>query len=464
MKLFKLVYANDNTALIPELWANESLVILEENMVAANLINRDFNSTIAKFGDIVHTRKPGEFTAERKTDADSVVVQDATSTDIQVKLDQHWHTSFLIKDGEETKSFKELRDFYLGPALLSIAQQIDRVILGQFLQFRVNGAYGGGLGLLTSSTAKADILDTRNGLNKNKAWMSGRNLILTPDSETEILKLDLFTSADKIGDEGTALREASLGRKLGFNIFMAQNMASVGPVTATETAVGAIDLTAGYAKGATVLVVDTFSGTSLVGEFLTIAGDDTIHQISATSGSPTDSITLREGLRRSVVDDAVITTITATGAAVGAYAIGYAKKINVDGLVDIPQVGQACAFDITDTEVYTIVDVTEISGTEADIVLDRPLVVAIANDDTFNPGPVGNYNFAFHRNALTLVNRPLAMPAAGAGALSSVANFNDLSIRVTITYDGNKQGHLVTVDMLAGIKVLEENLGGILYG
>lgn len=28
-----LCYANDNDALVPELWANESLAILEENMV-----------------------------------------------------------------------------------------------------------------------------------------------------------------------------------------------------------------------------------------------------------------------------------------------------------------------------------------------------------------------------------------------------------------------------------------------
>ncbi len=34
------VYANDIDALIPELWAQESLAILEESMVAANLVHR----------------------------------------------------------------------------------------------------------------------------------------------------------------------------------------------------------------------------------------------------------------------------------------------------------------------------------------------------------------------------------------------------------------------------------------
>ncbi len=36
-------YANSITALVPEIWANESLLILEEEMVMGNLVHRDFN-------------------------------------------------------------------------------------------------------------------------------------------------------------------------------------------------------------------------------------------------------------------------------------------------------------------------------------------------------------------------------------------------------------------------------------
>ena len=37
-------YDNDNDAFIPEMWANESLVILEESMVMCNLVHRDFEN------------------------------------------------------------------------------------------------------------------------------------------------------------------------------------------------------------------------------------------------------------------------------------------------------------------------------------------------------------------------------------------------------------------------------------
>ena len=45
-----------------------------------------------------------------------------------------------------------------------------------------------------------------------------------------------------------------------------------------------------------------------------------------------------------------------------------------------------------------------------------------------------------------------------------MANYNDLSIRVTMTYDGNAQGTLVTVDTLMGVKVLDVLLGAVMYG
>ena len=39
-----------------------------------------------------------------------------------------------------------------------------------------------------------------------------------------------------------------------------------------------------------------------------------------------------------------------------------------------------------------------------------------------------------------------------------------MAMRVTITYDGVKQGHLVTVDLLCGIGVLDSNLGAVMLG
>jgi hypothetical protein len=54
--------------------------------------------------------------------------------------------------------------------------------------------------------------------------------------------------------------------------------------------------------------------------------------------------------------------------------------------------------------------------------------------------------------------------ATASGVESGVANYNGLSMRVTRTYQGKEQGHLITLDMLCGVKVLDEDQGAVLIG
>ena len=124
-------WANDNDALVPELWAREALRTLGSNMVMGALVNRDFSSLVADFGDVVNTSRPADFSAKRKTDADTVTDQDAQSPNIPVPLDQHIHVSFVIKDGEMSKALPNLVERYLEPAAREMAETIDRILTGQ---------------------------------------------------------------------------------------------------------------------------------------------------------------------------------------------------------------------------------------------------------------------------------------------------------------------------------------------
>lgn len=426
-------------------------------MVIGMLVHRDFSDEVANFGDLVHTRRPGEFTAIRKTDADNVTKQDAIATDVQVPLNQHVHTSFIIKDGEASKAFKDLVATYLKPAMLAQARFLDRVLLGQYSRFLIN-SYGR-LRNLSSTNAVDYILGTRNKLNINKAYMEGRNFILTPNTETILLNLGLFVSAEQVGDNGTALREASLGRKFGFNMFMAQNMSSVAVGNTVVT--GEVNNAAGYAVGTTTITVDGLSAAITAGTWFTVEGDDQPHQVVSTVGGATPtSITFTPALARAVVDNADLSIYTPGAVNLGAgYAAGYAKEIVVDGFTVAPQVGQFVTFGTTTTK-YTVIAVNGTTG----ITLDRPLDAAIADDAKVNIGPPGEYNFAFHHDAVALVTRPLALPMSGTGARAAVVNNNGFSMRVTITYSGESQGHLVTLDMLCGVAILDTNLGAVMLG
>ena len=57
-RVFIPVFANDNDAFIPEMWAQEGLMILEKALVTSRLVYTDFSSAIANFGDTINTRRP----------------------------------------------------------------------------------------------------------------------------------------------------------------------------------------------------------------------------------------------------------------------------------------------------------------------------------------------------------------------------------------------------------------------
>jgi hypothetical protein len=454
------VGANDNDAFIPELWAAESLMILENNVVAAALVHRNFSPMIQQFGDTVNTRLHGEFSAQRKLDTDDVVIQDASSTNVPVKLDQHLHTSFLIRDGEESKGFKVLREEYLVPGMVSLAQRLDEIILGQVYHFRHQS-----VGQLGVSPTRALVTQARNALNKQRVPTSGRRLLVTPNTETSLLNIDSFVEADKLGDPGTALREGSLGRKYGMDIFMDQNMPSVEGTTVQQT--GAVNNVAGYPAGTTTLAVDGMTSALVNGAWITIAGDLTPLQIVSSVGgaTPTSVTVAAPGLREAVLDNAVLTAYDSGAVNNGAgYATDYAKEIVTDGFAgsgpskgQLISLGGALAATGETNSIYSAQSGPTLSNTG--FWADRPLRATFADNDVVGLGPDGEYNFAFHEMAITLVSRPLAPPAAGTGVLSFVQNWRGLSIRVTITYLGLKQGHLVTLDLLCGVKVLDTRLG-----
>lgn len=446
--------ANNNSAFIPELWAQESLRILEANTVMTNLVYRDFNSAVASFGQTVNTRKPAEFVATGKIDGEDVTNQDATATNIAVVLNHHLHTSFVIFDGEESKSFQELRNFYLQPALLSISQKIDEILCGQVYQFLANSV--GRLGLAVSEDT---VIDAQSAMNILKVPFNDRHLVVPPAMHADLLRDDIFVSAERVGDNGTALREGSLGQKFGFKIWMDQNMPSI-PSAGLVTVIGAINNGAGYGAGTTTFTVDGFVAAITNGSYITIAGDDTPLLVSSTVGgaTPTSITTATTPSKRAVVDNAVVTVYTPTAINFGAgYSAGWHKEIVVDSAVT--KIGQLLT--INGNSYASTKSLTAPASTI--LKTDKNLVASVADNDVVGLGPAGNYGLAFTRNALAMVNRPLAQPQAGS-VLSAVANYNDLSIRVVIDYDSKVQGHRVTVDMLMGTKVLDSALGTVVLG
>lgn len=472
-------FSNDFSILNPTLWANEAIIQLLPNMVMGQLISRDFDNTVSRFGDIVNAFVPSKFVMNRKGSlCDPVVVQDATGSRIQVALNQWPQVSFLICDGEENRDQLDLVDTLMTPAVIAMATGIDSILNKQVYQF-VTDNVAGHANNLDSSNVRSYILDAREQLNRKNVPMPGRTLILSPGTETEALQVDALTLAMDVGDKGEALREAALGRKYGFDIFMTQTQpeVTVGQPTLGTNASISTSAAAG-AKATTLALTGSGAGSGganlAIGQWLLVAGDDTPQQITAVS---TLTVTIQPGLRRAVASGAAVTIIAPgainngpgyVGTSLSPRVIGWSKEILVDGFDATfgPQIGQMVTFGTDVVNRYAIIGLNLYGGGAYGLVLDTPLVSAITNNMVVNLGPAAKYNFGFLRNAFTLVNRPLAEPRIGTGAISKVIvdPVNKIAIRVTITYDGSQQGHLVTLDTLMGVGTLSRDMGVVLLG
>jgi hypothetical protein len=464
-------YDNDNTAFVPELWAAEGLAILQENMVIANLVHRDFENEIRQFGDVVNTRRPGTFQIRRKQDGTTLQNQDASATNVQVPLDQWFYTSFTIKDGEASKSFQDLVDIYLRPGMMTIARSVDRAVLG-----RVHGFLGsptqrvGRLGNLAADNSKDFVLEAREQLNVNKAPLEGRNLVLAPISETALLKNELFIAAQQRGDFGTALESATLGRILGFDTYMDQNVNAV-QQTSCDVSLGTVtNALAAAGRGAQAVTVDTAHNPA-VGEFLVVAGNDQPTYVTAVA-TDHSTATLNEANKYATQAGAQYACYKACAVA-GSYATGWVASVQLSGYTNPPSIGQLVAFGTgSNRRNYTVIEsyVSDASGNPNPVggyqavYLDRPLELALGNTDPCYPGPAGALNMAFHRNAIALVTRPLAIPNNAMGVLAHVGVYNDIAMRVSMQYSITGGGTVVNLDILAGVAILDTNLCCVLQG
>jgi hypothetical protein len=206
-----------NTILTPDIIAREALMVLRNNAVMANLVHRDYSSEfVGAVGDEITIRKPATFVANEYNG--SIQVQDATETGVTVKMDKHLDVSFAVTAKQLTLDIADFSKQFLVPAMQAFADKVDKYLIG--LEKEVTSRHPHAEGAI----APADIIAARKFLTENAAPLTDRRFVVGATAEADLLGNELFVSAEKVGDAGTALREASLGRKFGMDCYVDQNI------------------------------------------------------------------------------------------------------------------------------------------------------------------------------------------------------------------------------------------------
>lgn len=207
-----------NTFLTIDMIAKEALMILRKNAVMAGLVHRDYSKEfVAGVGDTITIRKPATFTVKDFVESTGITVQDATEDKKTVKMDKFYDVSFAVTSKDLTMSISDFSAQLLVPAMMAFRDKIDAEIIkvAETATHVVTHAEG----LITP----AEVISARKLLNDGATPLSMRSLVVGTQAEADLLSSELFVSAEKVGDtEG--LKEASLGRKFGFDTYVDQNV------------------------------------------------------------------------------------------------------------------------------------------------------------------------------------------------------------------------------------------------
>lgn len=118
--------AVDNTSaatFIPELWQDEIKAAYKSNLVMANHVKKvPMNG---KKGDTLHFPNPARGSANAKAENTAVTIQNDTTGEVNLSLDQHWEFSHLIEDITSVQALPTLEKFYRDDAGYGLAKQID---------------------------------------------------------------------------------------------------------------------------------------------------------------------------------------------------------------------------------------------------------------------------------------------------------------------------------------------------
>lgn len=403
-----------NTTLTADIIAKEATMILDNNLVMAKQVYRgyeeEYNNKVNGYsvGETVSIRKPTDFTVRSGSVA---VSQDVVEGKTSMVIDQKFGIDFEFTSNDLTLRINELSERVIKPAMVQLANQVDRSLMGLYAQVP---SWVGTPGQVINSYG--DFAKAPERLDEYAVPMSDRSAVLSPADHWALLgaQTGLYITDPAKG----AYREGSLGKIGGVDTYMAQNVPThtVGVATGTP-------LVNGAAQNVTYDSVKNTNTQSLVTDGWTVS----------TAG---------------ILKAGDVITIA------GVFAVNPVTKATLPFLKQFVVTADAASGITTGPATLTISPAIIASGAFQNVSAAPADNAAITVSGTGGTGY--RQNMVFHKNAFALAMVPLEIPVASVGAARQ--SYNGTSVRIIPTYDGVNDVSKWRADILFGVKAIDPRL------
>ncbi len=288
------------TAIVPQLLA-QALPVLRANSVMPRLVNRQYETMAARQGDTINVPVSAAIAVQDVVPGPvPPTVTGNTPTTVPVLLDQWKEAPFYLTDKEQQEVMEGHIPMQAQEAIKALANYVDSFILGLYTGFY---GYVGTAGVTPLATADslADVIAARTVLNRQLAPMGDRKVVLDPSAEGNALNQRALQDARYRNGEDNTLKTGIIGTAIGMDWYMDQNV----PTHTKGTAAGYI-INGTMTLGSKTLTVSTGTGTFVVGDIITIAGDTQTYVITAAASSGATSLSIEPGLKAVPANSAAI--------------------------------------------------------------------------------------------------------------------------------------------------------------
>jgi hypothetical protein len=401
-----------NSTLTASIVASEAIKVLENNLVMAGLVYRDYEAEYQKnvngykVGDTITIRRPTDFTVRDGPVAD---IQDVVEGSIPLVIDKMKGIDFKFTSADLALEISDFSERIIKPAMIQLANQVDRDLMALYTQ--VNNYVGTPAQAINSFS---DFSKFPERMDEIAVPQDTRYAVMAPSDHWAMLgsQTALFIQDAASG----AYRRGALGTIGGVETYMSQNVPTHTPSTGST-------------------------------------GTDAVDDLTAEKEYT-----------------AVNTTWTQTLHIDGATNNGVFKAGDVFTIADVYEVNPVTKEPLAFLKQFTVTADATFSGTEGDLTISPPIVTSGAfktchlstgtvEDNVvtwLNLGVASRQNMAFHKNAFALAIVPLPKPEGAVNVQRK--QLKGISARLIPYYDGTNDQSSWRFDILYGVKTVDNRL------
>jgi hypothetical protein len=290
-------------------FAQEALIQLEKVMGMAGRVYRDYSPKAQARGDTIQVRRPASFTA---TDAPATASNLATES-VAIVLNKWKEVKFALTDKDLSLTAPQIISDHIRPAAVALADIVDQDLVLLYKDIPWHSTF-------TATPVLADVTKIWKLMFDNKVPMGDPTMLngMIDGATKAAFQNAMSASGFVAGIQDKSIREGSIGRISGYDIWANQNVKAHTSGTAADAA-GTVDGV--NAIGATTILISaiTAGATWKEGDILTITGHPRPYAIAADG---TDA----DGAAAPVVIDAPGLLQATAGAEVATLFLGGSAK------------------------------------------------------------------------------------------------------------------------------------------